>query len=147
MSFLFLILKTIYNRPYSNTNYLSSTTYRLKVYYFFKIQALCQKARSLVLSAHHLLFILILFLTCVLSIASYATANAASVTLTWDKNANASGYIMYYGTISKNYTYSVDVKNNTSCTISGLNEMEHFGLSSAMIKGIVKSYSGISDLK
>jgi pyrroline-5-carboxylate reductase len=32
-------------------------------------------------------------------------------------------------------------------TISGLNEMEHFGLSSAMIKGIVKSYSGISDLK
>jgi hypothetical protein len=28
-----------------------------------------------------------------------------------------------------------------------LNEMEHFGLSSAMIKGIVKSYSGISDLK
>ena len=33
------------------------------------------------------------------------------------------------------------------CTISGLNEMEHHGLSSAMIKGIVKSYSGISDLK
>jgi pyrroline-5-carboxylate reductase len=33
------------------------------------------------------------------------------------------------------------------CTISGLNEMEHFGLSSAMIKGIVKSHSEISDLK
>ena len=33
------------------------------------------------------------------------------------------------------------------CTISGLNEMEHFGLSSAMIKGIVKSFSEISDLK
>ncbi len=33
------------------------------------------------------------------------------------------------------------------CTISGLNEMEHFGLSSAVIKGIVKSFSGISDLK
>ena len=33
------------------------------------------------------------------------------------------------------------------CTIAGLNEMEHFGLSSAMIRGIVKSYSGISDLK
>lgn len=32
-------------------------------------------------------------------------------------------------------------------TISGLNEMEHHGLSSAMIKGIVKSFSGISDLK
>jgi len=33
------------------------------------------------------------------------------------------------------------------CTISGLNEMEHFGLSSAMIKGIVKSFSEISHLK
>ncbi len=33
------------------------------------------------------------------------------------------------------------------CTIAGLNEMEHYGLSSAMIRGIVKSYSGISDLK
>ncbi len=33
------------------------------------------------------------------------------------------------------------------CTIAGLNEMEHYGLSSAMIKGIVKSFSGISDLK
>ncbi|MFO7935356.1 MAG: pyrroline-5-carboxylate reductase [Bacteroidales bacterium] len=33
------------------------------------------------------------------------------------------------------------------CTIAGLNEMEHFGLSSAMIRGIIKSYSGISDLK
>ncbi len=32
-------------------------------------------------------------------------------------------------------------------TISGLNEMEHFGLSSAVIKGIVKSFSGISDIK
>ncbi|MEN8157664.1 MAG: pyrroline-5-carboxylate reductase [Bacteroidota bacterium] len=32
-------------------------------------------------------------------------------------------------------------------TIAGLNEMEHYGLSSAMIKGIVKSYSGISKLK
>jgi pyrroline-5-carboxylate reductase len=32
-------------------------------------------------------------------------------------------------------------------TIAGLNEMEHFGLSSAMIKGIVKSYAAISNLK
>ncbi|HDR68627.1 MAG TPA: pyrroline-5-carboxylate reductase [Bacteroidaceae bacterium] len=33
------------------------------------------------------------------------------------------------------------------CTISGLNEMEHYGLSSAMIKGIVKSFDGIGELK
>jgi hypothetical protein len=40
--------------------------------------------------------------------------------LAWDKKADAIGYIMYYGTISSNYRYSVDVKNNSSCTISGL---------------------------
>lgn len=33
------------------------------------------------------------------------------------------------------------------CTISGLNEMEHQGLSSALIKGLVKSYDKINDLK
>jgi len=33
------------------------------------------------------------------------------------------------------------------CTIAGLNEMEHNGLSSALIKGIVKSYEEIEELK
>jgi pyrroline-5-carboxylate reductase len=33
------------------------------------------------------------------------------------------------------------------CTIAGLNEMEHNGLSSAMIKGIVKSYEELNYLK
>ncbi len=33
------------------------------------------------------------------------------------------------------------------CTIAGLNEMEHNGLSSAIIKGIVKSYDEINHLK
>ena len=33
------------------------------------------------------------------------------------------------------------------CTIAGLNEMEHNGLSSAMIKGIIKSYEEINYLK
>jgi pyrroline-5-carboxylate reductase len=32
------------------------------------------------------------------------------------------------------------------CTISGLNEMEHRGLSSALIKGLMKSYDKISDI-
>lgn len=32
-------------------------------------------------------------------------------------------------------------------TITGLNEMEHYGLSSALIKGIIASHSGISELK
>jgi len=33
------------------------------------------------------------------------------------------------------------------CTIAGLNEMEHYGLSSALIKGIITSHAGISELK
>ncbi|MFK5878419.1 MAG: pyrroline-5-carboxylate reductase [Flavobacteriaceae bacterium] len=33
------------------------------------------------------------------------------------------------------------------CTISGLNEMEHEGLSSALIKGLVKSFDKISEIK
>ncbi len=33
------------------------------------------------------------------------------------------------------------------CTIAGLNEMEHFGLSSAVIKGIITSYLEIDKLK
>jgi len=33
------------------------------------------------------------------------------------------------------------------CTISGLNEMEHEGLSSALIKGLMKSYEKISEIR
>ena len=33
------------------------------------------------------------------------------------------------------------------CTIAGLNEMEHQGLSSALIKGIIASYEKISRIK
>jgi pyrroline-5-carboxylate reductase len=33
------------------------------------------------------------------------------------------------------------------CTIAGLNEMEHFGLSSAVIKGIITSYNEIDKLR
>ncbi len=33
------------------------------------------------------------------------------------------------------------------CTISGLNEMEHEGMSSALIKGLIKSYDKINEIK
>jgi pyrroline-5-carboxylate reductase len=33
------------------------------------------------------------------------------------------------------------------CTIAGLNEMEHQGLSSAIIKGLMVSYERISNIK
>jgi pyrroline-5-carboxylate reductase len=33
------------------------------------------------------------------------------------------------------------------CTIAGLNEMEHQGLSSALIKGIIASYEKINNIR
>ena len=39
------------------------------------------------------------------------------------------------------------VTTPNGCTIAGLNEMEHYGLSSAVIKGIITSYNQIEELK
>jgi hypothetical protein len=46
------------------------------------------------------------------------------VKLAWDPNieVDLAGYKVYYGNSSKNYKYSVDVGNFTSCSISGLEE-------------------------
>jgi hypothetical protein len=51
-------------------------------------------------------------------------AHAASVTLAWDPNTESdlAGYKIHYGTSSKDYQYSVDVGNFTSCDVSGLDE-------------------------
>jgi hypothetical protein len=52
------------------------------------------------------------------------SAFAATVNLAWNPStgSNISGYKMYYGTSSRNYTYNVNVGNNTSCSLSGLTE-------------------------
>jgi len=51
-------------------------------------------------------------------------ANAAQVTIAWDKNSepDIAGYKIHYGTNSGSYDYSVNVGNYTSCTISDLAE-------------------------
>ena len=65
--------------------------------------------------------LLVIFALCFLQLP---TAFAATVTVAWDKNAETDviGYKFYYGTVSKNYQHTVDVKNNTSCSISALDE-------------------------
>lgn len=47
---------------------------------------------------------------------------ASQVTLAWDANheSDLSGYIVHYGTVSRDYEFSVDVGNNVSVVISGL---------------------------
>jgi len=49
---------------------------------------------------------------------------SAQVTVAWDENSETdiAGYKLHYGSTSGNYEYSVDVGNNTSCSISGLTE-------------------------
>jgi hypothetical protein len=70
------------------------------------------------------LVIISIFLLCGLSSISIVSASAAQVTLQWNRNAESDviGYKIHYGLYSRNYQYSVDVRNNTSCTISGLVE-------------------------
>jgi hypothetical protein len=53
-----------------------------------------------------------------------ATIQAGQVTLIWDANPepNLGGYTVYYGQISRNYPSSVDVGNQTTYTLIGLQE-------------------------
>ena len=47
---------------------------------------------------------------------------AYELTLEWDSNVeqDLGGYIVYYGTASRDYKYDVDVGDENSCTISNL---------------------------
>ena len=57
-------------------------------------------------------------------------ASAAAVTLVWDPNteADVSGYRVYYGVASRNYTTDVDVGNKTSHTLTDLEPGKHYYL-------------------
>ena len=63
--------------------------------------------------------LLVIFALCSLPLPA---ASAAMVTLSWDANSEPDlvGYILHYGTSSRDYLDGVDVGNTTGCTISGL---------------------------
>ena len=50
------------------------------------------------------------------------TSFAKNVKLTWDPNSEItlSGYKIYYGTLSQNYTKSIDIGNSISGTVTNL---------------------------
>ena len=66
-------------------------------------------------------FTLLLLVPCILYLMP-SIANSAQLTLAWDKNAEPDiiGYKIHYGITSGEYDYNVDVGNQTSCTISGI---------------------------
>jgi hypothetical protein len=47
-------------------------------------------------------------------------ALAAPLTLAWDASAGATGYIIHYGSASRNYTETVNVGNTTTAALSAL---------------------------
>lgn len=82
-----------------------------------------QRARCSVLSPRYsiILSISLLLALCILPLTA---AYAADVTLAWDPNTEPgiAGYKIYWGLSSGNYTGSQDIGNNTSVTITGLDE-------------------------
>jgi hypothetical protein len=67
-------------------------------------------------------FILFFLVLCTFYLIPFIT-NAAQVTLSWDASVGSvTGYKIHYGTKSRDYDFSIDVGNFTSCTISGLEE-------------------------
>ena len=52
--------------------------------------------------------------------AATTAASAGSVSLQWDPSPGASGYRVFYGTSTRNYTGQTDTGNVTQATISNL---------------------------
>lgn len=70
-----------------------------------------------------------LFLAIQLGLAATVSAQAYnSVTLAWDANTepDIAGYIVYWGTSSRNYDRQVDVGNVTQHTVTGLQDLQTY---------------------
>ena len=51
-----------------------------------------------------------------------STALAGEVDLAWNASPGATGYRVYYGLASGNYTHNIDVGNTTTCTVASLQD-------------------------
>jgi hypothetical protein len=73
------------------------------------------------------------------------TASTISITLGWSPNTESDigGYIIYYGLNSRNYTFTNDVGNQTSGTVTGLElgRTYYFALKAYNTSGLYSDYS------
>jgi uncharacterized protein len=72
-------------------------------------------------------------------LAFTGNALAGSATLSWNGVSGASGYLVYYGTASRNYTKTLDAKTSTKATVSGLTDGSRYYFAVRAYKGSVTS--------
>lgn len=73
-----------------------------------------------------------------LSVAASIPSYAGSVSLAWDPVSGASGYRIYYGTSSGQYTQNVNAGNTTQATVTGLADCTNWFLA-------VKAYNSAGE--
>ena len=72
-------------------------------------------------------------------LALTGSAFAGSVNLAWDSVSGASGYRVYYGTTSANYTANSDAGSKTSATVAGLTDGSRYYFAVQAYAGTVNS--------
>ena len=93
---------------------------------FVDLSRCCVQARSLLVRSLVVLVALI---------AVSEDSLAGQLKLAWDAVAGATGYQLYYGTSTGNYSSNVDAQNQTSATLTGLTDGARYYLA-------VKAYNG-----
>lgn len=71
-------------------------------------------------------------------LGSAAPALAGAISVSWDSAAGASGYRVYWGTASRQYSSSLDVGNVTTATVTGLGNCTTWYLA-------VKAYNSVGE--
>lgn len=82
-----------------------------------------------------------LFLGLVISLFFITTANAASITFAWDASDGATGYNLYQGSTSRNYSKKIDTGNVLTYTVTNLTDGTYYFTATAYDKTLESDYS------
>ena len=99
---------------------------------------------SLRTSSVRSLFLTVLFLL-LCALLTPVTGHATDVTLAWDANTepDIAGYRIHYGLGSRNYDQVLDVGNNTTCVVTGLDQGQtyYFAATAVNTEGMESDFS------